>query len=47
MARFSNYYLILNPIPQTPNMSLHAVTVQDKNAVIVIGLDTEVENTKS
>ena len=28
-------------------MSLHTVTVQDEDAVIVVELDMEVENTKS
>ena len=47
MARFSNCCLIPNLMPQILNMSLHAATVQDKDAVIVIELDIEVENAKS
>ena len=47
MARFNNYYLIPNLIPQTLNISLYAATVQDKNAVIVVKLDIEAENAKS
>ena len=47
MVRFSNYYLILNLMPWILNTSLYAITVQDKDAVIVIELDIEVENTKS
>ena len=47
MARFSNYCLIPNPMPRTPNTSLHAATVQDEDIVIVIESDTEAENAKS
>ena len=32
MARFSNYCLIPNFIPQTLNMSLRTITIQDKDA---------------
>ena len=34
-------------MPWILNTSLYAITVQDKDAVIVIELDIEVENTKS
>ena len=34
-------------MPQTPNILLYITTVQDKDAVIVIKLDTEAKNTKS
>ena len=46
MARFSNYCLIPNLMPQTLNISLHAATIQDKDAATVIKLDMEAENTK-
>ena len=47
MARFSNYYLIPNLMPWILNILLHAVTVQDEDAVIVVELDIKAENTKS
>ena len=47
MAKFSNYCLIPNPIPQTLNMSLHAAIIQDKDAAIVVELNMEAENAKS
>ena len=47
MAKFSNYYLIPNLMPQILNTSLHAATVQNKDAVTVIELDIKVENAKS
>ena len=47
MARFSNYCLILNLMPWTLNISLHAAIIQDKDAAIVVELDIEVENAKS
>ena len=34
-------------MPQTPNILLHATTVQDKDAVTVIKLNIKVENAKS
>ena len=47
MAKFSNYCLIPNLMPWIPNTLLYTATVQDKNTVIVVKLNTEVENTKS
>jgi len=47
MARFSNCRLTPNPIPWTPNTALYATTVQDKDVVIAVELDTEMENAKS
>jgi hypothetical protein len=47
MARFSNRRLIPNFIPQTPNTSLRAATIQDEDVVTVVGLEIEAENTKS
>ena len=47
MARFSSYCLIPNLIPQTLNILLHTITIQDKDAVIAVKLDVEVENIKS
>jgi len=46
MARFNNRHLIPNLIPQTLNILLYAITVQNKNIIIVIKLETEAENTK-
>ena len=47
MAKFSNYCLIPNPMPQTPNILLYAATIQDKDTATVIKLNIKVENTKS
>ena len=47
MAKFSNCYLIPNLMPWTLNILLHAATIQDKDVVIVVELDIEVENAKS
>jgi len=47
MARFSNRRLTPNFIPWTLNTSLRAATVQDEDAVIVVGLEIEAENAKS
>jgi len=47
MARFSSRRLIPNLVPQTPNTSLCATTVQDKDAATAVELDTEMENAKS
>ena len=47
MARFGNRRLIPNFIPQTPNTSLCTATVQDEDAVTVVGLEIEAENAKS
>ena len=47
MAKFSNCCLIPNLMPWTLNILLHTATIQDKDAVIVVKLDIEVENTKS
>jgi len=47
MARFNSRRLIPSPIPQTLNIALCATTVQDKDAVIAVELDTETENAKS
>ena len=46
MARFSNCFLIPNLMLQTLNILLYAATVQDKDVVIVVKLNIEVENTK-
>ena len=43
MARFSNCYLIPNLMPWTPNTLLYTITVQDKDAVIVVELDIKVK----
>ena len=34
-------------MPQTLNILLYTATAQDKNAVMVVELDAEAENTKS
>jgi hypothetical protein len=47
MARFSSCYLIPNLTPQILNTSLYTATIQDKDAIIAVELDTEVKNTKS
>ena len=47
MVRFSNYYLIPNLILWILNISLYTITIQDKDAVIVVELDIEIENAKS
>ena len=47
MVKFSNYRLILNPMPQTLNTSLHAATVQDEDTATVVKLDIKAENAKS
>ena len=47
MARFNSCCLIPNLMPQTPNISLRTVTIQDEDAVIAVESDTEVENAKS
>ena len=47
MARFSSHYLIPNLMPQIPNILLYTTTVQDKDAVIAVELNIEVENAKS
>jgi hypothetical protein len=47
MARFGSSCLIPNLMPQILNISLRTVTVQNKDAVIAVKLDMEVENTKS
>ena len=46
MAKFSNYCLIPNLMPQTPNISLYAATIQDKDAAIVIESNIKAKNTK-
>ena len=46
MARFSNCCLTPNLMRQILNISLYAATIQDKDAVIIIKLDMEAENTK-
>jgi len=47
MARFSSCRLTPNLVPQTPNMSLRATTVQDEDAATAVKLNIETENTKS
>ena len=46
MVRFSNYYLIPNPMLWILNMLLYTAIIQNKDAAIVVELDIEVENTK-
>jgi len=46
MARFSSRCLIPNLVPQTLNILLYATTIQDKDIVIAVELDTETENAK-
>ena len=47
MARFGSYCLIPNLMPWILNILLYAATMQDKDIVIVVELDMEVENAKS
>jgi len=46
MAKFGNHYLILNLIPQILNMLLYAAIIQNKDVVIIVELEMEVENAK-
>ena len=45
MARFGSCCLIPNLMPQILNTLLYTATVQNKDAVIAVELDMEVENT--
>ena len=46
MAKFSNYCLIPNLMPQTLNILLYATTVRDKDVATVIKLNIEIKNAK-
>ena len=47
IAKFGSCCLTPNLTPWTPNMSLYAATIQDKDAATAVKSNTETENTKS
>ena len=47
MARFNNYCLILNLMPQILNILLRITTIQNKDVVTAVKSDIKAENTKS